>query len=301
MKTVLISGSDAALFPHLQTLIASLEGHPQAASVDIAVLHPGLPNAQLDWLAGRVAHIRELGWDLRDPVADPGLQFMKIMDARAMLPDLVPGYDIYVWIDADAWVQRWEAVDLLIQGTTRGALAAVAELHPNFSLPIPGLKITHLPFGLMYVKSWAHRRYRRFYGEAAARDFGFEPILNSGVIALRGDAPHWSRWVDSLRLALRKADKPTHYLNQIALNHAVHVHELPVAHLPSRCNWPCGRALPMYDRDGGFFVEPMLPYPPLGIVHRTAKTKEGAFDIATTDGGVVRMALSPPDGAEFNR
>jgi len=295
MKTVLISGSDTALFPHLQTLIASLEGHPQVTSVDLAVLHPGLPDAQLDWLGGHVVHIHELGWRLRDAIAEPALQFMKIMDARAMLPELVPGYDIYVWVDADAWVQRWDAIDLLIRGAAEGALAGVAELHPRFSLPIPGLKVTHLPFGLMYVKSWAHRRYRRFYGEAAARDFGFEPILNSGVIALRGDAPHWSHWVDSLRLAIGKADKPTHYLNQIALNHAVRIHGLPVAHLPAWCNWPCGRALPMYDREARCFVEPMLPYPPLGIVHRTAKTKDGAFEIKTTDGGSVRMALAPPD------
>jgi len=297
MKTVLISGSDAALFPHLQTLIASLEGHPQSASVDLAVLHPGLPDAQLDWLAGRVAHVRELGWDLRDPVADPDLQFMKIMDARSVLPDYVPGYDIYIWIDADAWVQRWDAIDLLIQGAADGAVAAAAELHPKFRLLMSGMKVTHLPFGLMYVKSWAHRRYRRFYGQAAARDFGFEPILNGGVVALRGDAPHWSHWVDSLRLAIRNADKPTHLLNQISLNHAVHVHDLPVAHLPAWCNWPCGRALPMYDRATRCFVEPMLPYPPLGIVHRTARTKAGEFDIATTDGDVVRMDLSPPQTA----
>ena len=52
----------------------------------------------------------------------------------------------------------------------------------------------------------------------------------------------------------------------------------------------------MYDRETGCFVEPMLPYPPLGIVHRTAKTKDGEFDIKTTDGGVIRMTLSPPDG-----
>jgi len=145
MKTVSISGSDTALFPYLQTLIASLQGHPQSASVDLAVLHPGLPEEHLDWLAGRVAHVLELGWNLRDPVADPDLQFMKIMDARSMLPDLVPGYDIYVWIDADAWVQRWEAVDLLIRGAADGAAAAAAELHPKFRLLMSGPKVTHLP------------------------------------------------------------------------------------------------------------------------------------------------------------
>ncbi len=296
MRTVLVSGSDAGLFPHLQRLIASIAGHPQSASFDLAVIHPGLPEAPLDWLGEHVTQVRELGWDLRDPVADPALQFMKIMDGRAMLPDLVPGYDIYIWIDADAWVQRWDAIDLLIRGAAAGALAAVAELHPCFNLPIPGLKIKHLPFRLMYVKSWAHRRYRRFFSAAAAREFGFEPILNSGVVALRGDAPHWSHWVDSLRLAIGKANKPTHYLNQIALNHAVRTLDLPVAHLPAWCNWPCGRALPMYDRETGCFVEPMLPYPPLGIVHRTAKTKDGEFDIKTTDGGVIRMTLAAPGG-----
>jgi hypothetical protein len=49
--------------------------------------------------------------------------------------------------------------------------------------------------------------------------------------------------------------------------------------LPSRCNWPIHHATPAWDAERRLFVEPAMPYEPLGILHMTIYTKR----LATMD------------------
>ena len=71
------------------------------------------------------AHVVEPGWDL--PVGEklrtekPELRGLTV---RPFLPNYFPGYDAYLWIDADAWVQERYALDWYIEEAAKGALVA---------------------------------------------------------------------------------------------------------------------------------------------------------------------------------
>ena len=67
--------------------------------------------------------------------------------------------------------------------------------------------------------------------------------------------------------------------DQIALNVLVYDHGFACEPLPSRCNWPIHHATPAWDAERGLFVEPAMPYDPLGILHMTIYTKR----LATLD------------------
>jgi len=297
VKTLIVSGSDGKLFALLRDLIASIRDAPAGAEVAVAVLDADLDEDARAWLDARGVERYAPPWELRAPLDDPALQHLRIMDGRARLPDYFPGYDTYLWIDADAWVQDWAAIDLAVRGAAAGALAVAYETHPAYRPVLSGMRAVYLPFGLMRVRTWASRRYARFYGTRAARAYGLRPVLNSGVYALRADAPHWRHWADSMKRAIGRDRDPKYMINQIALNHAVAVHDLPVAALPAWCNWGCYRALPMADAATGRLVEPMLPHTPIGIVHRTGPTKAGRYTLATPDGGTVERDLGYPGRA----
>ena len=57
---------------------------------------------------------------------------MRAVTVRPFLPRYLPGYNIYVWIDADAWVQEEFAVARLVDGAAQGALAAVSHTHDAY-------------------------------------------------------------------------------------------------------------------------------------------------------------------------
>ena len=98
------------------------------------------------------------------------------------------------------------------------------------------------------------------------------PVLNSGVFALRGDSPLWARWHEVMREGLsRKLD---FYAEQFGLNKVVYLEDFPRNILPETSNWLVNRGLPLFDMDSRMFVEPNLPYRPIGIVHLSGGTKD---------------------------
>jgi hypothetical protein len=101
-------------------------------------------------------------------------------------------------------------------------------------------------------------------------------MINAGVFALQAGAPHWAGCAEVLGRALQRSTDMT---DQMALN--VLVYDKGFAHepLPSRCNWPVHHATPAWDVERSLFVEPAMPYEPLGILHLTIYTKR----LATLD------------------
>src|SRR4029077_20970959 len=92
------------------------------------------------------------------------------------------------------------------------------------------------------------------------------PLINAGVFALKADAPHWRGWAEVLGEALQRSTDMT---DQIALNVMVYDRGFSCEPLPSRCNWPVHHATPAWDEERRLFVEPAMPYDPLGILHLT--------------------------------
>lgn len=84
------------------------ESRPYA---DIACFDVGLaPDRRAD-VARRVAHLIDPGWDLPvDRKLRAQRPALRSITVRPFLPRYLPGYDIYVWIDADAWVQERSAI-----------------------------------------------------------------------------------------------------------------------------------------------------------------------------------------------
>ena len=127
------------------------------------------------------------------------------------------------------------------------------------------------------------------------------PIVNAGVFALAGDAPHWEAYEAGIKRAFDRTTLlprkgwphlPFKLVEQTALNHVVYGDRLPTAFLPSRCNWMCGLAEPMVDAKTGLLVEPNEPHQPLGVVHFAgAGIQDQEFNLKTTDGRQINTMM----------
>lgn len=276
MKTIICSGADSRFFRLLAEMIGSVRDKPQGQDVDVGVLDLGLTAEQKTRLASLIDHIVEPGWDMTFPPGPPGStreawQGFKAMTARPYLPRYFPGYDIYVWIDADAWVQDWEAVDCLVRAAGWGELVIVPELDRAYKSS----------YDHGSNRRWMRENYQRFFGEEAASRFWHMPVLNSGVFALHRDAPHWQAWATDFQDGLLR--EPDLTVEQTALNHALYSRRLPHHFLPARFNWLVNKAAPKFDLARNLFTEPFLPHQPLGIVHLSGKAKDTQHLVWTTD------------------
>src|SRR5437764_15468484 len=57
--------------------------------------------------------------------------FFRAMTARPHLRRYFPGYDLYLWLDAEIWVQEWTAVEFYFDSSQRYVFAATTEVYPR--------------------------------------------------------------------------------------------------------------------------------------------------------------------------
>ena len=266
-KAIAITGGDAGYFDLMRDCVGSLRATPEGRAMALGVLDCGLSDDQRAWCRAEGALLVEPQWDFDFPGREKLKDGYKALTARPFLPRYFPGHDLYLWIDGDCWVQQGDALALFVRAAETGRLAVAPEIHRS---------MRH------YRHAWGE--FSSINGAAYAAAFGQEmadrliryPLINAGVFALRRDAPHWQGWGDLLGVALRRSADMT---DQIALNVLVYDKGFSCEPLPSRCNWPVHHATPCWDAERRLFVEPAMPYEPLGILHLTIYTKR----LATLD------------------
>lgn len=264
-RPIIVSGADSGYFDLLQGCVNSIRDKLEGATIALGVLDVGLSEDERRWLKDQGAVVVASGWDLDFPERDSAPRYRQAQYGRPFLPRHFPGHDLYLWIDADAWVQDWAAVDLLLRAAKEGTLAIVPELDRSYRNFFHAYDEFHGVIG---------EGYRAVFDEPAASRLARRPLLNNGVFALAADAPHWQAWAETLGKSLQRSRNAL--IDQTTLNHVVYEQNLPAHFLPAWCNWICHHAAPVRDAVSGFLTEPNLPCQKLGIVHLTMWMKTRA-------------------------
>jgi hypothetical protein len=279
-RLLIASGSDSSYFPLLRDTVQSVLA--QRRNVAIGILDFGLAPDQRVWLADRVTHLVRPGWDLDFPDRERTPETRKAQLSRPFLRRHFPGYATYLWIDADAWLQDWRAIELYVAAAGHDKLAITPEIDRAYKRHYKRPKL----FG--WTLSW--KCYREAFGWRVADRLGRNPILNCGVFALHHDAPHWNAWARVIAQVVQRTR--FFYIEQTALNYVVFAERLPVNMLPAYCNWIPGDAPPAFDAARGLFVEPYAPHEVIGVMHLAGEAqKSQVFRLRRLDGGDVETSL----------
>jgi SAM-dependent methyltransferase/predicted O-methyltransferase YrrM len=281
MQIIIITAADTNYFELVRGTILSVREKPEGKNVAIGFFDLGCTPEQLQWLKTQVNIIQKPDWNFDFPGKQEAPHYLKGLLARPFLRSYFPDFDIYLWIDADAWVQDWSAVELLVKGAAKRGLAVVPELDRCY----------YLAYGkLPWYWQFVYRDYQAVFGEEVAQQLHSYPTINAGIFALHKSAPHWEIWAQYLEQGLQQ--HVSLMTDQIALNRLVYGTEMfdKTEMLPARCNWSCNFGLPVWDKQQGCFVEPYLPHEPIGILHLTGH-KHDAVKLATTHGDTIEISL----------
>ncbi|MCZ6884759.1 MAG: hypothetical protein O7E53_00185, partial [Alphaproteobacteria bacterium] len=265
MKTIIVTAADETFAPLLLELIQSLHQWEQIPCDAIGLLNLGLSETTLEKVRGRITDIVEPGWDLPiDPALQRSKPFLRAMSARPFLREYFSGFDAYLWLDCDTWVQEKFALEWFFKGSRDGFMALAPEIDRSYVQSST-------------ILNWRKAALTGFYGEQATAFLASHPYFNSGVFCLGRDALHWESWAKFFRAGLEVL--PKRVSDQTALNYAIWKDDLPVYPLPAICNWCCHLATPSVDPANGRFCEPHIPSRPIGIIHMAANTKDMRFTV----------------------
>ena len=291
---VIVSLADSNYFELVNELIDSIKRFEKSKNVAICILDGGLKENEIELLSKKVDDVKKANWDIEVPKYKVGnKEWLKSQVSRAFLPKYFPGYKKYLWIDADAWVNSWEAIDLYFKGCEKNKLAISTSADRSYGRVLRAEWIFG-SFATVKSQNYKHAKSSGF-SEEIARKVALMPHLNIGVFSLEKNAPHWEVWQKNLKQALSKGK--IWGSEQIAMNVAIYSDNLPVEILPAYCNWTLINRL-KFDNTKNTLVEYYLPHHEIGIVHLAGKTsdqirynKEYLSEIETLDGKIIKKSL----------
>ncbi len=266
-ENTIVSLADSNYFVLLNELIDSIQKFEQSKTVAICILDAGLTDEQKNILSSKVNEIKNAEWDIEVPgFKVRGKEWLKSQVSRAFIPNYFPNYKKYLWIDCDAWVQEWFAIELYFKACEDGKLGITQTMAPGYRIMS---KVKWLFGKLAVIKSQNFKHaINSKIGIEKARKLAFAPHINIGVFSLEKNSKCWEIWQTNLKQTLSAGQ--IFGSEGLAINMSVYIDNVDTEFLPINCNWITSNLLPKFDESKNKFVEPFLPNISIGIMHLAA-------------------------------
>jgi hypothetical protein len=272
---IIVTAADARYFELARDLVISIQAC-WPAPVPLGFVDLGITSEQAEWLRHRNVTIAPPQTRFRlDRLRDDPVTHMGYL-GRPFIDAVFPGHDVYLWIDADVWLQNWRGIQTVYEGAAAKGACVVRErekaYHPTFWYY--GWQLKHLilssgPMGGLWM--WVH------------------PHINNGVFALRAGAPHWDCWRNRFQKALDRTGRVVPY-DQMGWNALVYLDRLPTVFAPSLCNWIVDQGSAVWNSETKQLCLPYPPYTPIATIHLAGdNAKDRVFAFKTTDGQIRRI------------
>lgn len=285
LRVLIVSGADSGFFHFLldtvDSLISVRDVFPY--SVDIAAIDCDLEPHQKEQLRERGVILIDPEWPdfvpahLKLPKHAPRF-------VRPRLPNMAPGYDIIVWIDADAWVQDGNFLAEYVEKARDGALSIVLERERAYKWQ-------------WHVFKWNVGNNILSFGLLNGIKLSLAKPINNGVFALRADAPHWAAWEKYYAIAVKNSGK---FYSQLAMAAGLYLDDLPVNYVDSRFNWITSRGRPAVDKTTMEFYTPYSPPARLSVIHMAGPEKNGQIPLKTLCGTEINASVRWPKRATIS-
>ena len=289
---IIVSSADSNYFNLLKELHQSLCDLSILNEYKFAVLDTGLTLDQLSYLKDNSILVKKAIWNVSVPnYKIRGRDHLKTQVARAYLPEYFPNYKIYIWLDADLWINDKNNFMLYEKGAVQNKLTITPQTDRSY---IKSANIEWF-FGLpKKIKTINYKNISRSISKKMARKYAFHATLNAGAFAISSDEKIWHCFQKNINLASKKGR--IFGTDQVALALSVYEDNLPTQFLPAYCNWMCEFHLPLYDDKKKLFVEPYLPNESIALIHLAGlddirKNENILVEIRNLNGQKIKMNL----------
>ena len=291
-KKIIISSSDNNYFFLIKELHLSLKNKGVLDEYDFAILDTGLKEKQKNYFKDYNVLIKNAEWNVEVPKYKIlGRENLKTQVARAFLPDYFDNYKVYVWLDADMWLNDVESFYFYEKGALNDRLTIVPQSDRAY---IKNANVEWL-FGFpKKIKTINYKNISKSISKSLGRKYAFHSTLNAGAFAINDNVKTWKCFQKNIKLAAKKGR--IFGTDQVALALSIYEDGLPSEFLPAYCNWMCEFNMPKFDSKKSQFVEPYIPNHPIALVHLAGlddirQDKTILSDVETLDGLQIKKSL----------
>lgn len=254
---IVCTGADSHHITILQDLVSSLV-HVRDGKFDIGVVRFQHEDLRLQYTDDNV-YVRDVFSNR--PFSSVSGYFAAQQKVKSSLPDLYPGYDNYIWIDADCWVQNNEFVDALIHGAKLADICVHPECDVHYThFQSPSERTVYL--------------YRSLYGKEMNK-LTLYPMINSGVFCAQRISNLWKIWDAELERLIQahRGDANVRYSDQIPLHKLLYSGDLTFYPLRPVFNWQAYACRPLLVLSRRALVVPTPPNEIISVIHLAGASK----------------------------
>ena len=289
---IIVSSADSKYFFLLKELFLSLDKSGILSDYQFSILDTGLTEEQRFFFLDNSVIIKEAIWNTSVPKFKIlGRNNLKTQVARAYLPDYFEDYKLYIWLDADMWLNDIESFNLYEKGAFNNKLTIVPQSDRAY---VKNANVEWL-FGFpKKIKTINYKNISKSISKSLGRKYAFHSTLNAGAFAINDNVNIWKCFQKNIKLAAKKGR--IFGTDQVALALSIYEDGLPSEFLPAYCNWMCEFNMPKFDSENGQFVEPYIPNHPIALVHLAGLDdirldKNILSDVETLDGLHTKKSL----------
>ena len=312
MNRAVVTSADANHFDLVEGLLSTLAS-VSGFEADVFLLDGGLDDDQRDSLKRQGVEVVDVARYISIETEDG---WLRTLAAQPFIPEYIPGYAAYLWIDADAWVQDPAALYDLEAACLQQGFAASSFVHHGYrQIVAPSPRMPGVPTAIYC--GWLYDELLDNIGASLMRA---EAYLSAGVWSASSSSGMFRRWQAAARQCYRQAQDRSpessasrnygarltsdplwpggknltlFHANEVSMNLAARCGPTDPAILSARHNWHCSMSIPMMDRDGQF-VDTAWPHDPILIVHQSGQTKSGTWPVKLVEGGRKNASLRAP-------
>jgi lipopolysaccharide biosynthesis glycosyltransferase len=289
---IIVSSADSKYFFLLKELFLSLDKSGILSDYQFSILDTGLTKEQKFFFLDNSVIIKDAIWNTSVPKFKIlGRDNLKTQVARAYLPDYFQDYKLYIWLDADMWLNDIKSFKFYEKGAFNNKLTIVPQSDRAY---VKNANVEWL-FGFpKKIKTINYKNISKSISKSLARKYAFHSTLNAGAFAINDNMNIWKCFQKNIKLAAKKGR--IFGTDQVALALSIYEDGLPSEFLPAYCNWMCEFNMPKFDSEKGQFVEPYIPNHPIALVHLAGLDdirldKNILSDVETLDGIEIKKSL----------
>ena len=288
-KNLIVSSADNKYSQLLIELYNSIE---KIRGFDFAVLDCGLQESSKSFLNKKGINYKIPDWEFQIPnYKVRGRDYLKIQFSRFFLDKYFPGYENYIWMDSDTWINCPETFQYYIKGAAQSGFA----ICPQVDRSSPKLLDTRwfLNFPIK-INSINFKNISRSVNKTLAKKYAGHYTLNAGCFAYNSKFDGLKIIKKNLSMAARKGR--IFGSDQVALALTMFEDKIPFELLPLYCNWICEHNLPKFCNSKNLFVEPYIPNHNIGVIHLAGLDKDRSnanifHQINTLDNKIIKKTL----------
>ena len=277
-KNVIVTGSDKKYYPFLKNLVNSLIKSNSLDICDLCILDVEDNSQYLEELDSKITKKKKANFNLNILFKDRQ-DWFKLLTERPFMKDYFPGYDKYIWMDADTEVLSNDGIKNIIDACEDKDLAIAPEINESYVFKNSKFGIKKIFKSFYKISGWSFKNYRKYFSDRIGEDLFFKPLFNNGIFCLKSTSKIWDLWKTEYQGALNKAK--TSYgikTDQLSLNKIIYENFEKISILDSTNNWLVSRSEKIKRINNDFFT-PSFPNRKINILHYTQLNFDDNFMI----------------------